>query len=68
MVVVTTINRPAATAYDAAEMPSLLRFLAVVGLLIGLVYGAIFALASFVEPTQREMTITVPRDVLNKPR
>ncbi len=49
-------------------MPSLFRFLAVVGLLIGLVYGAIYALASFVEPTQREITITVPRDVLNKPR
>jgi len=63
-----TINRLAATAYEAAKMPSLFRFLAVVGLLIGLAYGAIFALASFVEPTQREITITVPRDVLNKPR
>ena len=49
-------------------MPSLIRFLLVVGVLIGLVYGAIFALASFIEPTPREMTITIPRDVLTKPR
>ena len=49
-------------------MPSLFRFLVIVGLLVGLIYGAIFALASFVEPTTREMTITVPRDILTKPR
>lgn len=49
-------------------MPSLFRFLVVVGLLVGLIYGAIYALASFVEPTSREMTVTVPRDILTKPR
>lgn len=49
-------------------MPSLIRFLVVVGLLVGLVYAAIYALASFVEPTSREMTVTIPRDVLTKPR
>lgn len=49
-------------------MPSLLRFLMVVGVLIGLVYGAIYALASFIEPTPREITVTVPRDILTKPR
>jgi hypothetical protein len=49
-------------------MPSLLRFLVVVGVLAGLIYGAIYALASFVEPTPREITVTVPRDILTKPR
>ena len=49
-------------------MPSLLRFLAVAGVLVGLIYGAIYALASFVEPTPREITVTVPRDILTKPR
>jgi hypothetical protein len=49
-------------------MPSLFRFLMVIGLLVGLIYGAIYALASFVEPTPREMTVTVPRDALTKPR
>ena len=48
-------------------MPSLFRFLVFVGLLVGLVYGAIYALASFVEPTPREMTVTVPREILTKP-
>ena len=49
-------------------MPSLFRFLVAVGLLVGLIYGAIYALASYVEPTPREMTVTVPRDILTKPR
>jgi hypothetical protein len=49
-------------------MPSLFRFLVAVGLLVGLIYGAIYALASYVEPTSREMTVTVPRDILTKPR
>ena len=49
-------------------MPSLLRFLSIVGVLIGVIYGAIYALASFIEPTPREITVTVPRDILTKPR
>jgi hypothetical protein len=43
-------------------MPSLFRFLTVVTVLIGVVYGAIFALANFVNPKPREMTVTVPPD------
>jgi hypothetical protein len=43
-------------------MPSLFRFLTVVGVIGGIVYGAIFALANFVNPKSREMTITVPAD------
>jgi hypothetical protein len=49
-------------------MPSLLRFLIVVGVLFGLLYGIIFALATFIEPTPREITVTIPRDILTKPR
>ena len=45
-------------------MPSLIRFLFTVGLLAGLVYGAMLALATFVEPQQREMTQTVPAQKL----
>ena len=43
-------------------MPSLFRFLIVVGLIGGLVYGAIFALANFVNPKPREMTVTISPD------
>jgi hypothetical protein len=49
-------------------MPTLFRFLGIVAVLLALGYGALFALASFVEPTSREMTVTIPRDVLTKPR
>ncbi|MBA3652257.1 MAG: histidine kinase [Chthoniobacterales bacterium] len=43
-------------------MPSLLRFLTVVAVIGGMIYGAIFALANFVDPKPREMTVTIPAD------
>ena len=49
-------------------MPSLFRLIVVVGLLGGLVYGVMFALAHFVEPKPREITVTVPQDRFAKPR
>ena len=42
-------------------MPSLFRFLTVVGVIAGMIYGVIFALANFVNPKPREMTVTIPR-------
>jgi hypothetical protein len=41
-------------------MPSLIRFLTVVAVLGGLIYGGIFALANFVNPKPREITINIP--------
>jgi hypothetical protein len=43
-------------------MPSLFRFLTVVAVIAGMAYGAIFALANFVNPRPREMTVTIPAD------
>jgi hypothetical protein len=43
-------------------MPSLFRFLTVVAVIGGLIYGGIFALANFVNPKPREMTVSVPPD------
>jgi hypothetical protein len=43
-------------------MPSLFRFLTVVAIIVGVVYGTIFALANFVSPKPREMTINVHPD------
>jgi hypothetical protein len=43
-------------------MPSLLRFLIFLGILGGIAYGAVFSLARFVEPKEREITITIPPD------
>jgi hypothetical protein len=47
-------------------MPSLFRFLIFVGILGGLLYGAVFSLARFVEPKQREITVTVPPEKFYK--
>jgi hypothetical protein len=43
-------------------MPSLFRFLTAVAVIVGIVYGAIYALANFVTPKPREMTVTIPSD------
>ncbi|MCA1457434.1 histidine kinase [Bradyrhizobium sp. BRP22] len=41
-------------------MPSLFRFLTVLAVIGGIGYGIIFALANFVTPKPREMTVTIP--------
>ena len=43
-------------------MPSLFRFLTVVAVIAGIIYGVIFALANFVHPKPREMSVTIPAD------
>ena len=43
-------------------MPSLFRFLTIVAILGGIVYGVVFALANFVSPSPREMTVTIQPD------
>jgi hypothetical protein len=49
-------------------MPSLLRFLMVIGIIFGLAYAAMFALATMVDPKSRDITVTVPPDKFVKPR
>ncbi len=48
-------------------MPSLFRFLLVVGILGGLGYVALFSLAKYVDPHPREMTVTISPDKFFKP-
>jgi hypothetical protein len=48
-------------------MPSLMRFLTVVATLAGLGLGALYALATFVTPRTREMTVTIPAARLRPP-
>ncbi|MBB4479316.1 MULTISPECIES: hypothetical protein [Rhizobium] len=48
-------------------MPSLFRFLFVCAILAGTVYGAMWALATFVEPEPRDVTIRIPSERVNPP-
>ncbi len=48
-------------------MPSLFRFLVIVGILAGLGYLAVFSLATFVKYQPREIVVTVPPDKFVKP-
>ena len=45
-------------------MPTLLRFLFVLAVMGGLVFAGMFALATFVQPEPREMTVTLPNSRL----
>jgi hypothetical protein len=49
-------------------MPSLLRLLAVIGILFGLVYGGLYALAHYVQPHPREMSVSIPPEKFFKDR
>jgi hypothetical protein len=48
-------------------MPSLIRFLVVVGVLAGLGFAGLYWLANYVEPQPREITIRVPTDKFREP-
>jgi len=47
-------------------MPTLFRFLVILGILAGIGYGGMFALANFVHPKKGEMTVRIPPEKLNK--
>lgn len=49
-------------------MPSLFRFLAVVGIIIAVVYGSMVALAVLVQPQSRDISVTIPPDRFAKQR
>lgn len=58
--------RTRATADSEFSMPTLFRLLIVTGVVAGIGYGAIWALANLIEPQPRPMTITVPQDRIGK--
>ena len=49
-------------------MPTLFRFLAVVGIIFAVVYGGMLALALLVQPQSREISVTIPQDRFSRQR
>jgi len=47
-------------------VPTLIRFLVIIGILAGLAYAGMIALVTFVEPQPREMIQVIPAARLNK--
>ncbi len=47
-------------------MPTLFRLLVMLGILAGLVYGAMFALVTYVEPKKGEITVRIPAERINR--
>lgn len=48
-------------------MPSLVRFLVIAGVLVGLVAGGLYVLATQYEPVQSEVTKPVPNVKIRRP-
>jgi hypothetical protein len=47
-------------------LPSLIRFIVIVGAIVAIAYGVMIALVTSVTPQPREMTYTIPAQRLNK--
>jgi len=64
-----TGTQPLRSSSWLKAMPSLFRFLIFIGLIAGIGYGAVFALANLVTYKPREITVTIPPDkFLKQPR
>jgi phage shock protein PspC (stress-responsive transcriptional regulator) len=49
-------------------MPSLVRFLTVIAIAATVIYVGVYALAHFVEPRSREISVSIPPDKFFKDR
>jgi hypothetical protein len=49
-------------------MPSLLRLLTVVAIVAAAIYGGLYALAHYVQPKPREISVSIPPDKFFKNR
>jgi hypothetical protein len=68
MIVLGPVRRHQWDEREHLTMPSLLRFLAIVAILCGLVYVGLYSLAHFVRPKPREISVIVPPDKFFKNR
>jgi hypothetical protein len=62
MIVLGPASRHQGEEARALTMPSLFRLLTVIAIMVGAVYGGLYALAHFVQPKTREISVTIPPD------
>ena len=62
------VSRQALSGAERVAMPSLMRLLTVLGMIAALAYGAMYALASYVNLRPREIVVNVPPDRFVKPQ
>jgi len=62
MIVLGPVRRHQGDERERLPMPSLLRLLAVIAVLAGAVYGGLYALAHYVQPKPREISVSIPPD------
>jgi hypothetical protein len=53
---------------EETEMPTLFRFLFFCAVVAGMIYGTMVALVTFVEPVERDVTVRIPSERVNKPQ
>ena len=62
MIVLGPVRRHQWDERGHLTMPSLLRLLAVIAILCAAVYGGVYALAHYVQPKPREISVSIPPD------
>jgi hypothetical protein len=68
MIVLGPVRRHQWDERGHLTMPSLLRLLAVIAILCAAVYGGLYALAHYVQPKSREISVSIPPDKFFKDR
>jgi hypothetical protein len=68
MIVLGPVRRHQWDEREQLIMPSLLRLLTVLAIVAAAIYGGLYALAHFVQPKPREISVSIPPDKFFKNR
>ncbi len=53
---------------EETEMPTLFRFLFICAVMAGSIYATMVALVTLVDPVERDVTVRIPTERVNKPQ
>jgi hypothetical protein len=68
MIVLGPVHRHQWDERGHLTMPSLLRFLTVIAIVGAAIFGGLYALAHYVQPKSREISVSIPPDKFFKNR